>query len=312
MRRGSTPRHPLERISIRIPPVTAARSGVIFATGTGGLIMTKVRQPAVAGSFYPADPRELREAVGRALAAADALGPAPKAVIAPHAGFVYSGAVAASAYARLAQARDRIRRVVLIGPSHRVAFRGLAASSAEAFATPLGLVPLDREATDALLALPQVKVRDQAHAAEHSLEVHLPFLQVVLDSFRLVPLSAGEASPAEVAEVLDAVWGGGETLIVVSSDLSHYLDYHAARRIDAATCRAIETMRWEDLDEDQACGRVGVNGLLEAARHRHMAVRTVDLRNSGDTAGPRDEVVGYGAWVFDEAGTGAGERGVVH
>jgi AmmeMemoRadiSam system protein B len=145
----------------------------------------------------------LREAVRRALAAADASGPAPKAVIAPHAGYVYSGAVAASAYARLAQARDRIRRVVLVGPSHRVAFRGLAASSAEAFATPLGLVPLDREATDALLALPQVKVLDQAHVAEHSLEVHLPFLQVVLESFRLVPLAAGDASPEEVAEVLD-------------------------------------------------------------------------------------------------------------
>jgi len=262
--------------------------------------MTRVRQPAVAGLFYPADPRELRETVRRALAAAEPEGPAPKALIAPHAGYVYSGEVAASAYARLAPVRDRIRRVVLVGPSHRVGFHGLAASSAEAFATPLGLVSLDREAIDSLLALPQVKILDRAHAAEHSLEVHLPFLQVILESFRLVPLAAGDASAEEVAEVLDAVWGGPETLIVVSSDLSHYLDYHAARRIDEATCRAIERLRWEEIGEDQACGRVGVNGLLEAARRRGLRTRTVDLRNSGDTAGSRDEVVGYGAWVFEE------------
>ncbi len=271
-------------------------------------MVTKVRQPAVAGLFYPSDPRELRETVRRALAAADASGLAPKALIAPHAGYVFSGEVAASAYARLAGARDQIRRVVLIGPSHRVALRGLAASSAHAFATPLGLVPLDREALDALLALPQVSVHDQAHAAEHSLEVHLPFLQVVLESFRLVPLAAGDASPVEVAEVLDAAWGGSETLVVVSSDLSHYLEYHAARRVDAATCSAIETLRWEDVGEDQACGRIGVNGLLEAARRRRMSVRTLDLRNSGDTAGSRDEVVGYGAWAFEERSPGAAAK----
>jgi len=273
--------------------------------------MTRVRQPAVAGMFYPADPRELRETVSRALAGAQSSGPAPKAIIAPHAGYVYSGAVAASAYARLAPVRDRIHRVVLIGPSHRVPFRGLAASSAEAFATPLGLVPLDRETIDALLALPQVKVRDQAHAAEHSLEVHLPFLQVVLESFRLVPLAAGDASPAEVAEVLDAVWGGGETFIVVSSDLSHYLGYDSAQSVDDGTRRAIEALRWEDLGEDQACGRNGVNGLLETARRRRMRVRTLDLRNSGDTAGPRDEVVGYGAWAFEDAGAAGGARNVL-
>ena len=272
--------------------------------------MTKVRQPAVAGKFYPADPGELREAVSRALGGAQTSGPAPKAIIAPHAGYIYSGAVAASAYARLAPARDRIRRVVLIGPSHRVAFRGLAASSADAFATPLGRVPLDRECIDALLALPAVQLLDRAHQAEHSLEVHLPFLQVVLESFRLVPLAAGDASPAEVAGVLDAVWGGNETLIVVSSDLSHYLDYDSARRVDAGTRRAIEALRWEDLGEDQACGRNGVNGLLETARRRRMRVQTLDLRNSGDTAGTRDEVVGYGAWAFEDAGA-AGSAGNV-
>jgi AmmeMemoRadiSam system protein B len=272
----------------------------------------RVRPPAVAGFFYPRASRDLGAAVRDCLARPGGTTPVPKAIIAPHAGYMYSGAVAALAYALLARARDRIRRVVLIGPSHRVPFRGLAASSADAFATPLGLVPLDREAVDALLALPQVRVLDHAHGAEHSLEVHLPFLQMVLDAFRLVPLVAGEAAPQEVAEVLDAAWGGSETLVVASSDLSHYLDYQTARRIDAATCRAIEGLSWEDVGEDQACGRIGVNGLLEAARRRRMRVRTLDLRNSGDTAGPRDEVVGYGAWAFEEAAGGAPAAGVLH
>jgi AmmeMemoRadiSam system protein B len=261
-----------------------------------------VRSPAVAGSFYPADADALRSLVDRylqqALQNAAPQGPAPKALIAPHAGFVYSGPVAASAYALLAPRRAAIERVVLFGPSHRVPLRGLAAPSCDAYRTPLGEVPLDRPALEGALALPQVRVLDAAHAFEHSLEVHLPFLQRALDAFRLVPLVVGDAAPEEVAEVLDLLWGGDETLVVVSSDLSHYYDYETARRLDAATSRAIEALRPEALDEESACGRVPARGLLVAARRRGLRARTLDLRSSGDTAGSRDRVVGYGAYAF--------------
>jgi AmmeMemoRadiSam system protein B len=260
----------------------------------------RFRRPAVAGLFYPADPAKLRESVRGYLAAAvcDPQASAPKAIIAPHAGYVYSGPVAGHAYGLLASLRETIRRVLLVGPSHRVGFRGLAVSSADVFTTPVGPVPVDRAGVARLLELPQVVERDDAHSDEHSLEVQLPFLQQVLESFELVPLAAGDASPQDVAEVLEAAWGGPETLIVVSTDLSHYHDYETARRLDAATSRAIESLEPEALDAESACGRVGVSGLLLVARRRTLACRTLDLRNSGDTAGPRDRVVGYGAYAF--------------
>ncbi len=262
--------------------------------------MTSIRQPAVAGTFYPGDARELDSTVRDFLSGAGGNGPVPKALIAPHAGYVYSGAVAAEAYARLAPAAERITRVVLIGPCHRVAVRGLAVSGAEGFATPLGTVPVDDAARTRALELPQVRVLDDAHAEEHSLEVHLPFLQVMLGDFSIVPLVVGQASTDQVAGVLEALWGGPETLIVVSSDLSHYLDYEAARTMDGETCRAIERLDAAGIGPEQACGRVPVAGLLALARRRGLRVATVDLRNSGDTAGTRDRVVGYGAWVFTE------------
>ncbi len=221
----------------------------------------------------------------------------PKALIVPHAGYVYSGPVAASAYARLRSARGRIQRVVLLGPSHRVGFRGLALSGADWFETPLGRIAVDHAAEAAVRGLATVQVLPRAHAEEHSLEVHLPFLQEVLGEFTLVPIVVGEANPAEVAEVLERLWGGDETLIVISSDLSHYHDYETARARDAATARSIEALRYEDIDADDACGRGPVSGLLHYARDHGLRVQTLDVRNSGDTAGPRDRVVGYGAWV---------------
>ncbi|MBU1694448.1 MAG: AmmeMemoRadiSam system protein B [Verrucomicrobia bacterium] len=260
----------------------------------------EIRRPAVAGMFYPARPEELRAMIGNWLTEAKAGGPVPKAVIAPHAGYVYSGPIAASAYAHLLPARARIRRVVLAGPSHRMAFRGVALSGAQAFTTPLGDVPVDPHAAAELRALPQVRVLDSAHALEHSLEVQVPFLQVVLDSFSLVPLAVGDAEPAEIAEVYEQLWDGPETLIVVSSDLSHYHSYKEARRLDEAASRAIEQLRPDDLDPEQACGRLPIAGLLLAAKQHGLKARTIDLRSSGDTAGPRDEVVGYGAYLFTE------------
>ncbi len=260
----------------------------------------RVRPPAVAGTFYPGSTGRLQEAVDSYLAEVRpaATGSPPKALIAPHAGYVYSGPVAASGYRLLEPVAETIERVVLIGPSHRVPLKGLAVSSADAFETPLGRVPVDRAAVDHLLELPQVCEFDAAHAAEHSLEVHLPFLQRVLREFRLVPICAGDASTREVAGALDLVWGGPETLIVVSSDLSHYYDYETARIKDAATTRAIERLDPTALDAESACGRIAIRGLLDVARRRGLQAHSIDVRNSGDTAGPRDSVVGYGAYAF--------------
>jgi AmmeMemoRadiSam system protein B len=254
----------------------------------------------VAGLFYPSDRRELEQSVRGYLGTADRgeHEAPPKALIAPHAGYVYSGPIAASAYARLEPVAERIERVVLLGPAHRVFLRGLAAPRSAVFTTPLGDVPVDREAIELVLPLPQVRLDDAPHAPEHSLEVHLPFLQLVLGDFSLVPLAVGDASAEEVAEVLELLWGGPETLIVISSDLSHYYDYATARRLDAETTRAIEALRPEDLGAESACGRVAIGGLLVAARRHGLRAHTVDVRSSGDTAGPRDEVVGYGAYVF--------------
>jgi len=263
--------------------------------------MTFIRNAAIAGQFYPAAADELETTVRGFLDAADeGPGPVPKAIIAPHAGYVYSGAIAASAYARLVPAAAIIKRVVLLGPCHRVAVRGLALSSADAFRTPLGDIALDTSATEEILKLPQVEFFDDTHVQEHSLEVHLPFLQVVLEDFTLVALVVGEASPADVAEVIETLWGGPETLIVVSSDLSHYLPYDQAQAMDRSTCQAIEALDPSALSRDGACGRYPVGGLLQVAKQRGMTVTTLDVRNSGDTAGTKDQVVGYGSWMFQE------------
>lgn len=258
-----------------------------------------IRPPAVAGSFYPDDPAKLRAMIERFLRDVKPPDtPAPKAIVAPHAGYVYSGPIAASAFAQFAPARDAIKRVVVLGPSHWVRVRGLATSSSQSWRTPFGEIPVDSEALKRITALPQVSVFDEAHVREHSLEVELPFLQVVLPEFSLIPLVVGDASDAEVAEVMDQLWGGDETRFVISSDLSHYLDYTSARKLDAATACAIEDLSPNEIGEDQACGRVPIRGLLRAAREHQLHARTLDLRNSGDTAGPRDRVVGYGAWAL--------------
>jgi hypothetical protein len=262
--------------------------------------MVKVRRPAVAGTFYPADRQELHRLVTKYLAVADTQGPVPKALIVPHAGYIYSGPVAASAYVYLVKAQGTVSRVVLLGPAHWVAFSGLAASSAEAFVSPLGEVPVDRHALQQILKLPSVHVLDEAHVREHSLEVQLPFLQVVLGNFSLVPLLVGEASPEEIAVVLDLVWNGPATAIVISSDLSHYYDYETARRLDQVTSHAIEQLRWQDIQTEQACGYYPVRGFLYAAQQHRLSAKAVDVRNSGDTAGPHDTVVGYGAYIFTD------------
>jgi MEMO1 family protein len=264
-----------------------------------------VRPPTCAGRFYPADPAALRRMVNDFLRLArEPEGPRPKAIIAPHAGYVYSGAVAASAYVHLQRDREAIHRIILLGPSHHAPFHGLATSSADAFATPLGEVGLDLPSIARIESMVQVKRCDAAHEPEHCLEVQLPFLQVTLADFAVVPLLVGEATVEEVGEVLEALWGDPGTRIVVSSDLSHYHRYQIARSLDEATALAIEALEWERLEDDQACGCRPIRGLLRQAREHGLRARMVDLRNSGDTAGPRDRVVGYGAFVFSPLGSG--------
>jgi AmmeMemoRadiSam system protein B/AmmeMemoRadiSam system protein A len=260
-----------------------------------------VRPPAVAGLFYPADQPSLARDVDAALAATAApLAPGvPKAMIVPHAGYVYSGPIAASAYARLVPARDIVKRVVLFGPCHRVPVRGLALPSVSAFATPLGRVEIDANAIESVARLPQVIVSDATHAEEHALEVQLPFLQRVLGEFKLVPFVVGAASGAQVAEVMERLYGGPETLILVSSDLSHYHGYDAARAIDGETVRAIADLD-PSIDHDQACGATPIAGLVELARRRGLKPELLDVRNSGDTAGDKRRVVGYASFAFWE------------
>lgn len=261
--------------------------------------MSSVRPAAVAGLFYPGEEETLRRTLDDLLATTDAgpAAPPPKALIVPHAGYAYSGPTAARAYRLLGPLRGTVRRVLLIGPAHRVWLEGLAAPAATAFATPLGRVPVDREAIECIAGLPGVQVSDAVHAGEHSLEVQLPFLQRMLGDFAVVPIAVGVCPADRVAAVVDALWDGAGTLIVVSSDLSHYLDYERARVVDSRTRdRILEHAT--NLTDREACGARGINGLLRSEGARALRVEAVDLRNSGDTAGDRHRVVGYGSFAL--------------
>lgn len=260
--------------------------------------MNQIRQPAVAGMFYPADASTLQNDIKHYLQEASDSAITPKALVVPHAGYIYSGPIAASAYRQIIPLRNKISRVVLIGPSHRVAFSGLAVPESDSFNTPLGNIAIDRDAIRQITDLPQVIASDIAHRDEHSLEVQLPFLQEALDEFQLIPLVVGDAERHEVAEVINRLWGGDETLIVISSDLSHYHEYAEARRMDSATSDAIKNLKPDLIGYDDACGRNGIKGMITVALEKNLSADILDLRNSGDTAGSKDQVVGYGAYVF--------------
>lgn len=267
--------------------------------------MHTIRPAAVAGTFYPGNPYTLSADVNTLLKNAyatveahpDVFSGVPKALIVPHAGYIYSGPIAATAYAQLRSVRDKIRRVVLLGPSHRVYLNGLALAEADVFSTPLGSLAVDQHAVAELKKLPQVQDLAVAHELEHSLEVQLPFLQHLFQNFTLIPLVVGNATPEEVAEVLELLWGGEETLILISSDLSHFLSYRAACDTDRATANAILSFK-TSLNGHEACGCMPINGLLNVAKKKGLQPRLLDLRNSGDTAGDKNRVVGYGALVF--------------
>ncbi len=272
----------------------------------------KARPAAVAGRFYPADPTELAAMVDRFITDAatwmgDDLKPDAdqtahfKAMISPHAGYVFSGPIAGSGYLWLKAAAERIKKVVLIGPAHYKSFEGVATISADAMASPLGDLPVDRPLLDKAMQLPFVAVNDEAHAPEHGLEVHLPFLQRVLgtgDAFTVAPFIFSRTDGQRVGELIEALWGGPETLILVSSDLSHFYNYDDANTLDHAACEAIEQFDPVAIKEEQACGRLAIQGLLHVGPSHNLHVKTLDLRNSGDTAGSKDRVVGYGSWVF--------------
>jgi AmmeMemoRadiSam system protein B len=262
----------------------------------------RIRPAAVAGLFYPRDPvrlqTEVLELLGAVLTPSKVL---PKALIAPHAGYVYSGRVAGAAFAKLRPSVQTIKRIVLMGPAHYVHLLGIAAPTVNAFETPLGQLPVDTETCSQLGRFEFVTRTDAPHMPEHSLEVELPFLQTILSSFQVVPLVVGDAAPQEVAQLLRQLWGGPETLVVVSSDLSHYHSYETAQRLDLSTAEAIEQGEWASLGPSRACGWVAVAGLLIETRHRGLGAYRLALCNSGDTAGSRDRVVGYGAWMFGEA-----------
>lgn len=262
-------------------------------------IKSTIRPAAVAGQFYPANPVELELMVESLLNDVEEIPPPSKAIIAPHAGLIYSGPIAAIAYASLQSVKEKINRVVLLGPAHRVYLKGLALSSADYYATPLGKIEIDQDSYDSIRNLSQVSVIDAAHAEEHSLEVHLPFLQLVLDRFKLIPIVVGETSPEEVEEVLEILWGNDNTLVVISSDLSHFHDYKTAQKLDLSTSKAIENLHLESIGSQQACGCMPMRGLLQLARNKHLKVKMLDLRNSGDTAGTKDRVVGYGAYAVN-------------
>ncbi len=259
-----------------------------------------VRASAVAGTFYPATRARLLDELDTFLAEAHPTPGRPKAVVVPHAGYVYSGAIAGSAYALVEQMEPKPTRVVLLGPGHYVAFDGLALPEASALDTPLGTVPVDEGAAEAVARLPQVMRSDFVHEREHSLEVQLPFLQRVLGQFLLLPFAVGRASAAEVSQVLDAVWGGPETLLVVSTDLSHYLPYDEAKALDSQTAEHVTALDFAGIDSEAACGSHALKGLLLSARRHALEGRLLDLRSSGDTAGDKKKVVGYGAFAFFE------------
>ena len=265
--------------------------------------MATVRAPGVAGIFYPSDPAVLAPLLAKFIGGGPTLTRPYKAIIAPHAGYPYSGPIAGTAYGAVRHLAPGIRRVVLLGPAHRLGFQGIAVPSQDGLETPLGVVPVDRAAVSAALELPGVEVMDAAFAGEHSLEVQLPFLQQVFSDFALVPLLVGHAAPSLVEAVLERLWGGPETLIVVSSDLSHYQPYDSARRTDLETSQAIEALQADSLAGNLACGHLPISGLLRRAAALDLRVTTLDLRNSGDTAGERSQVVGYGAYGFEDAAT---------
>ncbi|MGB5706947.1 MAG: AmmeMemoRadiSam system protein B [Arenicellales bacterium] len=264
-----------------------------------------LRPPAVAGSFYPDDRKALARLVDRLLISAQSnlthenFSKFPKALIVPHAGYRYSGEVAASAYATLQKISDRIMRVILIGPAHRVNVRGMGITGADYFASPLGRIPVDTESVKKCIdSFKFLSVNNQAHQEEHSLETQLPFLQRCLGRIRIVPIVVGSATPEQVEQCLALLWGGEETLVLISSDLSHFLPYQEATRIDESTSKAILNLNPDAIGYDNACGQIGVRGLLRVARRKDMRVRQLDVRNSGDTSGRKDQVVGYGSYAF--------------
>lgn len=263
--------------------------------------MLKIQHPVVAGTFYPDNPSRLKQMLKYLLSKTSAHKKQARALIVPHAGYIYSGAIAATAYARLRAEKQNIKKIVLIGPSHHLGFQGVALNTAEQFLTPLGAIAVNGEAIKRIATLPFAHFINQAYSKEHSLEVHLPFLQSVIGTFSLIPVVTGKVSAEQLCELIELFWGDLETIIIISSDLSHFLEYEAAQHQDKKTSAFIEQLQYEKLDRRAACGYIPISGLLALARKKSLQVKTLDLRNSADTAGSahKNRVVGYGSYAID-------------
>lgn len=259
-----------------------------------------VRIPAVAGIFYPGDRFMLENQINTLLTQAKQHSPFPKAIIVPHAGYAYSGAIAASAYASLKQNRNQIKKIVLLGPAHTLYFKGIAYDSKQYFSTPLGEIKQDQDLLNKIIHLPYVHELPEAHQNEHCLEVQWPFCQVLFSNFSILPLVVGETNEKDVSRLLNLIWGDPDTLIIISTDLSHYLPYNLAQTADHDTCMSIDTLDDESIHQDGACGYYALRGFLHCARQKQLHGRLLDLRNSGDTAGNKQKVVGYASYHFYE------------
>lgn len=262
-------------------------------------LMHKIKKPAVAGAFYPDEPDILNNMVEHLFDAITWAGSSPKAIIAPHAGYIYSGIAAACAYQCL-EMMPYIKNIILVGPSHYIAFNGVAYSDYDTFITPLGELFVNTNLIQQIAKLPATQHFNDAFSREHCLEVQFPFLQKKLNEFTIVPLLVSGANKQTVASVLEALWGDKETLVIISSDLSHYHDYLTAQQLDSETSQAIVNLDADNIKEDSACGRIAIRGLLHLAKQKKMQAKKILQINSGDTAGDKQRVVGYGAYHFFE------------
>lgn len=258
---------------------------------------TEFRKPTVAGLFYPSETDNLSKLI------TDLLNQKPpvsftKMLIVPHAAYQYIGEILAQSYLHLFSRSQQIKTVVLLTPSHHIKFNGIAITSKDCYLTPFGEVIIDSDAMMTLLNFPQVVMFDDAHIKEHSIEIHLPFLQTILPSFSLVPLIIGETNSYNILEILEKLWEQEETLIIASMNLSHYQTYNIAQELDQRTSQAIESLHWQSLQTNQICNIHLISSLLQLAHQKSLTPKTIKVCNSGDLTGIKNRVVGYGAFIF--------------
>ena len=260
--------------------------------------MEKIKQADVAGMFYPGEEASLRQMVDGFIQKALSFDLRPRAIIAPHAGYIYSGSIAGTAYKTIAAVRDQIENVIIMSPAHRFYLRGIALHMADAFATPLGNIPVNIGIVKKIKQFSSVQWEERSFIQEHGLETHLPFIQRAFKpGIKIVPMIVGECQESEVAEILESVWEDPRNFVIISSDLSHFHSYADAKKLDRNTVDLIQNLDSQSLDTEFACGHYPICGLLNLARNRKLKIKALDIRSSGDTAGSKESVVGYGSFA---------------